>query len=258
VDRPSRQVRTRLGARSTCVGEPPQSGRVPRSRPLGPAPSDLGIQEAVIAAGIKPASWSYAEEFVAEDEVLGNARNRAQEVGVAPIGAGGGAALRFLASVLDARAVVEVGTGTGVSGLWLLRGMRSDGVLTTVDTEAEHQRLAKQTFMEAGIAPQRARLIPGSALEVLPRLTDGHYDIVFCDGDKQEYPEYLAEALRLLRPGGVVAFDNALWHDRVADPAQRDAETVAIRELGRSIADNDSVVPVLLPVGDGLLLAQKR
>ena len=215
-------------------------------------------QEDVITAGIKPASWTYAEEFVAEDEVLDTARSRAQEVGVAPIGSGGGAALRFLASVLDARAVVEIGTGTGVSGLWLLRGMRPDGVLTTVDTEAEHQRLAKKTFTEGGIAPQRARLIPGSALDVLPRLTDGHYDIVFCDGDKQEYPEYLAEALRLLRPGGVVVFDNALWHDRVADPAQRDAETVAIRELGRSIADNEDLVPVLLPVGDGLLLAQKR
>ena len=177
---------------------------------------------------------------------------------MAPIGSGGGAALRFLAAVLGARAVVEVGTGTGVSGLWLLRGMRPDGVLTTVDTEAEHQRLAKQTFTEGGIAPQRARLIPGAALDVLPRLTDGHYDIVFCDGDKQEYPEYLAEALRLLRPGGVVVFDNALWHDRVADPAQRDAETVAIRELGRAVADNESLVSLLLPVGDGMLVAQKK
>ncbi len=194
---------------------------------------------------------------MAEDEALAAARGRAKEVGVVPIGSGGGAALRFLASVLGARAVVEIGTGTGVSGLWLLRGMRPDGVLTTVDTETEHQRLAKQTFNEAGIAAQRARLIPGSALDVLPRLTDGHYDIVFCDGDKQEYPEYLAEALRLLRPGGVVAFDNALWHDKVADPAQRDAETVAIRELGRSVAEHDGLVPVLLPVGDGLLLAKK-
>ena len=61
---------------------------------------------------------------------------------------------------------------------------------------------------------------------MLPRLTDGHYDLVFCDGDKREYADYLTEALRLLRPGGVVAFDNALWHDRVADPAQRDEETV--------------------------------
>ena len=110
--------------------------------------------------------------------------------------------------------------------------MRPDGVLTTVDTEAEHQRLAKETFTEAGIAPQRARCITGPALDVLPRLTDGHYDLVFCDGDKQEYLDYFTEAMRLLRPGGVVAFDNALWHDRVADPAQRDPETVAIRELG--------------------------
>jgi predicted O-methyltransferase YrrM len=159
--------------------------------------------------------------------------------------------------VTEARAVVEIGTGTGVSGLWMLRGMRPDGVLTTVDLETEHQRLAKETFNEAGIAPQRARLIPGAALDVLPRLTDGHYDLVFCDGDKLEYADYLTEALRLLRPGGLVAFDNALWHDRVADPAQRDAETVAIREVGRTVRDHESLLPVLLPVGDGLLVAKK-
>ena len=215
-------------------------------------------QEAVITTPIKPTSWTYAEEFVAEDDVLTAARARAEEVGVVPIGSGVGAALRFLASVLDARAVVEIGTGTGVSGMWLLRGMRSDGVLTTVDVEAEHQRLARQTFTEGGVASQRARTIPGSALEVLPRLTDGPYDLVFCDGDKREYSAYLKEALRLLRPGGVVCFDNALWHDRVADPAQRDEETVAIRSLGREIAEADGLVPVLLPVGDGLLAAKKE
>jgi len=214
-------------------------------------------QEATIVTAPKPASWTHSEDYVAEDEILANARSRAEEVGVVPIGSGAGAALRFLASVLDARAVVEIGTGTGVSGLWMLRGMRPDGVLTSVDTEAEHQRLARETFTEAGVPAQRARLIPGAALEVLPRLTDGHYDLVFADGDKQEYPEYLAEALRLLRPGGVVAFDNALWHDRVADPAQRDPDTVAIRELGRTIREDDTLVPVLLPVGDGLLLAKK-
>jgi predicted O-methyltransferase YrrM len=222
-----------------------------------PAEHQRVLEEAVIVTAPKPASWTHSEEYVAEDEVLANARARAEEVGVVPLGPGAGAALRFLASVLDARAVVEIGTGTGVSGLWMLRGMRPDGVLTSVDTEAEHQRLAKETFTEAGIPSQRARLIPGAALEVLPRLTDGHYDLVFADGDKQEYPEYLSEALRLLRPGGVVAFDNALWHDRVADPAQRDPDTTAIRELGRIIAEDDTLVPVLLPVGDGLLLAKK-
>jgi predicted O-methyltransferase YrrM len=189
--------------------------------------------------------------------VLTSARARAQEVGISPIGPGGGAALRFLAAVTEARAVVEIGTGTGVSGVWLMRGMRPDGVLTTVDTEAEHQRLARQAFTEAGIPSQRVRLIPGAALDVLPRLTDGHYDLVFADGDKSQYADYLAEALRLLKPGGIVAFDNALWHDRVADPAQRDAETVTIRELGKAVRDHESLLPLLLPVGDGLLVAKK-
>ncbi|MDH2415014.1 O-methyltransferase [Nocardioides sp. CER19] len=207
---------------------------------------------------INAASWTYAEEFVSEDEILAAARARAAEVGVVPIGPGGGAALRFLAAVLDARAVVEVGTGTGVSGLWLLRGMRADGVLTTVDIETEHQRLARQTFTEAGIPTQRARTISGSALDVLPRLTDGHYDLVFVDADKREYGDYLTEALRLLRPGGVVAFDNALWHDRVADPSRRDEETTVIRDLGRAIANHDGLLPLLLPVGDGLLVAKKE
>ncbi|WP_425491688.1 O-methyltransferase [Nocardioides mesophilus] len=214
-------------------------------------------REAIIATGLKPASWNYAEEFVSEDDVLRNARARATEVGVAPIGCGGGAALRFLAAVTEARAVVEIGTGTGVSGVWMMRGMRPDGVLTTVDTEAEHQRLAKEAFTEAGIPSQRVRLIPGAALDVLPRLTDGHYDMVFADGDKREYSAYLDEAMRLLRPGGIVAFDNALWHDRVADPAQRDEETVAIRELVRTVGEHESLLPVLLPVGDGLLVAKK-
>jgi predicted O-methyltransferase YrrM len=189
--------------------------------------------------------------------VLAAARARAEEVGVVPIGTGGGATLRFLASVTEARAVVEIGTGTGVSGVWMLRGMRPDGVLTTVDTEAEHQRLARQAFAEAGIPSQRVRLIPGAALDVLPRLTDGHYDLVFADGDKREYGDYLAEAVRLLKPGGILAFDNALWHDRVADPAQRDEETVAIRELGRTVREHESLLPLLLPVGDGLLVAKK-
>lgn len=179
-------------------------------------------------------------------------------MGVVPVGVGVGMTLRFVAAALRAHKVVEIGTGTGVSGLWLLRGMAPDGVLTTIDREGEHQRLAREAFTEEGIPHTRLRLITGRALEVLPRLVDGEYDLVHCDGDKQEYTEYFEHALRLLRSGGVVAFDNALWHDKVADPAQRDAQTVAIRELGRTIRADDRVVPVLLPVGDGLLAAVKR
>ena len=201
---------------------------------------------------------AFLEAWLPEDEILLAARRRGAELGAVPIGPGGGAMLRFLAASVAARAVVEIGTGAGVSGLWLLRGMARDGVLTTIDVEAEHQRAAKEAFVEAGIAPNRTRLITGRALDVLPRLTDGAYDVVFGDAAKGEYPDYLDAALRLLRPGGIVVFDNALWHDRVPDTSARDPETVAVRELLRAVRDDDRLVPVLSGAGDGLLAAVVR
>jgi predicted O-methyltransferase YrrM len=210
------------------------------------------------AGGVLAADVAFAESFVVEDAVLAAARARAAEVGCVPTGPGGGAALRMLASALGARSVVEIGTGTGVSGVWLLRGMRSDGVLTSIDVESEHQRLARKTFTDAGFAPSRFRLINGRALDVLPRLADGSYDLVLVDGDKTEYADYLAAALRLLRPGGVVALDNALWRGRVADPAARDPESVALREVAKLVRDHEDLVPALLPVGDGLLVGVKQ
>lgn len=209
-------------------------------------------------AHLNPASLAYAENFVTEDEVIAAARDRGAELGCTPIGRGGGAALRLLAALVSAKSVVEVGTGAGVSGLWLLGGMRPDGVLTTVDTEPEHQRGARQAFTEANIATTRYRLINGAAGEVLPRLNDGSYDLMFVDADKTGYGDYYEQGVRLLRSGGVLAFDNVLWHDRVADPSNRDAETVALRELGRTLREDSRLIPALLPVGDGLLVAAKR
>ncbi len=204
------------------------------------------------------ASWSYAEGWLPDDDFVTEARAKAEELGCTPIGRGGATALALIAALLDAKSVVEVGTGAGISGLALLRGMRPDGVLTSVDVEAENQRVAKATFAAAGIGANRTRLITGRALEVLPRLTDGAYDIVFIDGEKSEYAAYLEQAVRLLRPGGAVAFDNALWHDKVADPAQRDPQTIALRELVTSVRDDERFTPSLLPVGDGLLVAVLR
>lgn len=225
-----------------------------RCRTAARAPRAL---EAAISAG-SPASRAYAEEFFPETEVVERARGRAAELGCVPIGSGGGAALRVLAAAVGARSVVEIGTGAGVSGLYLLDGMGDEGVLTSIDIEAEHQRAAKEAFGEAGIRPQRTRLITGRALEVLPRLTDGAYDLVLVDADKTDLEAYLAQALRLLRPGGVLAVDNALWGGKVADPAQRDEQTTAIRELGKAVRRDDSLVSALLQAGDGLLVAVKR
>ncbi|MGI8677235.1 MAG: O-methyltransferase [Jatrophihabitans sp.] len=209
-------------------------------------------------AMLNVASLSYAESFAVEDDVAGRARDRARELGCVPIGPAGGATLRVLAAATGARSVVEVGTGAGVSGLYLLGGMAADGVLTTIDVEGEHQRAAREAFVEAGVPNPRYRLINGSAAEVLPRLRDAAYDLVFVDADKTAYGVYYEQALRLLRPGGIVAFDNALWHDRVADPAQRDTETVVLRDLGKAVREDERLVSALLPVGDGLLIGARR
>jgi predicted O-methyltransferase YrrM len=200
----------------------------------------------------------YVDGYAVEDEVTSAARARGTELGCVPIGVTGGAALRFLAASLQARAVVEIGTGAGVSGLWLLGGMARDGVLTSIDVEPEHQRVARRAFSDARISPGRTRLIMGQALDVLPRLTDGGYDLVFVDAAKQEYPRYLEHGVRMLRPGGVIAFDNVFWKGRVVDPADRDAETLAIRETNKAVREDDRLVSIMLPVGDGLLVAAKR
>src|SRR3954470_136309 len=204
--------------------------------------------------------WSlrdHSEDYLAEDEVLLAARDAANQLGCAPIGPGAGAGLRFLAATISARAVVEIGTGAGVSGLWLLRGMSPDGVLTSIDIDPEFQRVARRAFTAAGHGPSRLRLINGLGLDVLPRLTDGGYDLVFVDCEPADHPRYLEEAVRLLRVGGIVVLNQAL----VAGPPPAEGEDpapVALREAARQVRTDDRLVPVLLPLGNGLLAAVKK
>lgn len=166
--------------------------------------------------------------------------------------------LRLLAASVSAQAVVEIGTGAGLSGAALLAGMTPDGVLTSIDIEAENQRVARDTFTTLGYDHVHTRLITGRALDVLPRLSDAAYDIVFVDGDKTEYPTILVQAKRLLRVGGLVVLDNVLWSGRVADAGERDAETIALRDVANAVRSDDDWMPALLTVGDGLLVASLR
>ncbi|MBD0671065.1 O-methyltransferase [Kitasatospora sp. NPDC091335] len=205
-----------------------------------------------------PARAALADTYVGEDAVLTYARAQSARTGIRAIGPSGGACLRLLAAALDAKAVAEIGTGTGVSGVYLLRGMRPDGVLTTVDSEPVRQQLAREAYQAAGFAANRSRFIPGRALEVLPRLADGQYDLVFCDGDPAESCEYLLEALRLLRPGGMVCFEGVFQEGRLAEPDLQDPQTGAVRDLVRDVRESEALLPALLPVSDGLLCAIKR
>ncbi|MFD5431804.1 O-methyltransferase [Kitasatospora sp. NPDC091257] len=216
------------------------------------APKEAAISE------FGPARAALADTYVSEDAVLTYARAQSARTGIKAIGPSGGACLRLLAAALDAKAVAEIGTGTGVSGVYLLRGMRPDGVLTTVDSEPVRQQLAREAYQAAGFAANRSRFIPGRALEVLPRLADGQYDLVFCDGDPVESCEYLLEALRLLRPGGMVCFEGVFQEGRLAEPELQDPQTGAVRDLVRDVRESEALLPALLPVSDGLLCAIKR
>ncbi|MGV0626381.1 O-methyltransferase [Mycolicibacter minnesotensis] len=198
---------------------------------------------------------AHAENSISEDAVLAAARDRAGEIGVGSVSAAVGALLALLTKLSGGKAVVEVGTGAGVSGLWLLSGMGGEGVLTTIDIEPEHQRTAKQAFADAGIGPGRTRFISGRAQEVLTRLADGSYDLVFVDADPLDQPGYVLEAVRLLRSGGVVVVHRAALGGRAGDPAATDAEVLAVREAARLIAEDDRLTPALIPLGDGLLAA---
>lgn len=240
-------------------------GRHPRHRGsasrLGSYPQSRRCPIASVARSVDTMptqALQFTETYVPEDLVLQTARTLAHEVGLNAISPGAGATLRLLAAAGNARAVVEIGTGTGVSGVWLLRGMRGDGVLTTIDVESEHQRIARRIFQEAGFPSGRTRIITGRALDVLPRLADGVYDLVFVDADAPEHSGCVAAALRLLRPGGVLALHRALAGGRIGDPAARDTETIAVREVIKEVRESEEWIPALLPIGEGLLVAVKR
>jgi predicted O-methyltransferase YrrM len=208
---------------------------------------------------ITAGTLAYVDDFLPEDDALVNARRNAAEVGgAAPVTPLTGGTLRFIAAAIGAKSVVEIGTGCGTSGIWLLRGMRPDAVLTSVDSEPEHQRLARAAFVAAGFPASRYRLIGGLALEVLPRLADAAYDMVFCDADRQDFGEYLVAALRLLRPGGIVIFNAVLPGSTGIERMPTEAESAAAAELREQVRADERLVPLLLPVGNGLLAAAKQ
>ena len=202
--------------------------------------------------------WDFCESYVPEPPAIGAAREVALELGASPITPGTGALLRTLAASRDARAVIEIGTGAGVSGLWLLEGMSPDGVLTTIDPEGEFQRAARTAFRNAGVASHRTRFINDRALDVLGRMADNAYDMVVIDGPAPETPQYLDHAARMLRGQGILVVTNALWFGAVANPARRDMDTVVMREMTRALLESEQFTVSLLPIGEGVEVAVRR
>lgn len=200
----------------------------------------------------KDLSWKFAEEFVTERADIAAARQHSLELGVEPVSPAVGAQLAVIAAATAATSMIEIGTGVGVSGLWLLAGA-PEAILTSIDSELDHQQAAKAAFAAGNVPANRARLINGRALDVLPRMNDSSYDVAFIDADPQSVIAYVEHGLRMVRKGGTVLVAHALWRGRVADPAQRDDVVVNYRTLLKEISASDAVISSLSPVGDGLL-----
>ncbi|MFK4113163.1 O-methyltransferase [Microbacterium sp. NPDC006705] len=202
--------------------------------------------------GDQEAIRRFAMEATVESEHISRARAHALEIGAAPISAPVGAQCAVLAAATGALNIVEIGTGGGVSALWLLHGAPR-ATLTTIDIEPEHLAVARQSFTEARIPPARARFITGRAADVLPRMNEASYDIVLVDADPDGVIEYVEHGLRLVRPGGMVLVPRVLAGGAVADPVRRDDITRAYRSLIHETQSSPAVLGALSIVGEGLL-----
>lgn len=169
--------------------------------------------------------------------------------------------LRLITEMLGAKNALEVGTFTGYSAISVALALPPDGKLIACDVNKEWTDIAKRYFEQAGVAARiELRLAP--ALDTLNALQQqgraGSFDLAFIDADKGNYTAYYEACLSLLRPGGVIAVDNALWGGDVADPKNQDPDTVAIRALNEKMGNDERVSVSLVPIGDGVYLARKR
>ena len=170
--------------------------------------------------------------------------------------------LQWLARLIGARRVIEVGMFTGYGTLGMALGIPADGRVVTLDRTEEFLPEERRAAWEQCGVLDRIELRLGDALESLQALRadggEGRFDLAFVDADKPNYPAYFEHCLALMRPGGVIAVDNVLWSGRVADPDDRSEDTVGIRALNDALVDDERIDLSLLPIGDGLTLARKR
>ena len=168
--------------------------------------------------------------------------------------------LALMARLIGARRTLEVGTFTGYSALVVAMALPEDGQIIACDINKEWTDIARRYWDEAGVA-HKINLRLGPAVETLQALLagggKGTFDFAFIDADKSNYQSYFDSAVELIRPGGLIAVDNVLWHGRVIDPAEQDRDTLAVREFNRKLHIDARVEISLVPMGDGLTLARK-
>ena len=167
-----------------------------------------------------------------------------------------GVTLEVLAGAIRARRVLELGSGFGYSAYWFARAVGESGEVHMTDGDPEKQRRAVDYLDRAGMA-DRVHSHVGDALEILDEL-EGTFDVVFCDIDKQGYPEAWRKASERIRVGGLYLCDNVLWSGRVAEGVEDDGQsgvTAAILEHNRAVAADERYRSTIVPTRDGVMVA---
>jgi caffeoyl-CoA O-methyltransferase len=187
------------------------------------------------------------------DQTLTEMEARAEELGFPIIGRAAGRFLELQARAIGARRVMELGSGYGYSAYWFARAVGEDGEVVCSDGDPENARLAESYLRRAGLW-DRVDYHVGDALEVFAGV-DGEFDIVYCDIDKDGYPDAWAAAADRVRVGGLFICDNVLWYGRVAGVNTPDAVTSAIVAMTRAVATDQRFVSSIAPIRDGVLVA---
>ena len=204
-----------------------------------------------------PAAAQFADRFNSSDEIVDAARSIAADYGCRPVDPTTAHALATVTSLCQPAAALEVGTGTGVSTLSILRGMPASGFLTSIDSDSQRQAVASELIALDRIPLHRVRMITGRAEAVMTRLAPAGYELVFIDTEPAEHVRLVRLAYGLLAPGGVLMVNNTMDRGNVANPAARGPETRAARETLELIGELQMRQRVLLPVDSGFLIAQK-
>jgi caffeoyl-CoA O-methyltransferase len=174
------------------------------------------------------------------------------------IGGEQGRLLHLLVKITGARQLLEIGTFTGMSALWMARALPKGGRLLCLDVSEEWTDIARRYWARAGV-DDRIDLKLGPALDTLRALpAEPAFDLAFIDADKGNYPAYLDEVVPRLHPGGLLVADNVLWSGRVVDGLDDGDDTEAIRRFNRVVVDHPELEAVVLPVSDGMTLARRR
>ena len=210
-----------------------------------------------ISTPVTPEHFRYLAALTTpEDNILRNLKIDALKSGIPPIWVSPeqGSFLQILLTAVRAKEVVEIGTLAGYSAIWMARALPENGLVRTIEISSMHADFARRWIARSDVA-QRIEVVQGNGAEILPQFQDNSADAAFIDADKEGYPIYLKECMRIVRHGGLILADNAFGYGQILEG--KDSEVIAMRAFNEIMAKEAALRSIIIPIGDGLWVGVK-